>query len=381
MSDGLDINDRESLEAWLEDQPREAAVWIASRAAARVLPVWWEAVLTEEWAGEDMLTPLTVLRNLLISFVAANMPTTELKSAAAAAVDGGIVGLPFSAATNAEGAARAAVSAFVSDKPVHSAGSAGFSSSRAVLVYNGAPDVWSAISTDAKQLAQGDSQYSIRLWPIEAHPLKPEWEGVRRRVQSQSDASDWQFWIDWYDALLDGCPMLGDAGRTWEMLKQIALIDPATWDKGPEVVNPVIRGIWELHRLRAEVAALQAENAAFLAAPASEVQRGHNQPPEGLVDDAPEVARQITIIWDGLDEAREELERDAPDKGVLRAIAEGILAALNAVVAYCGKVADAVVISAAKIGGGAVGTAVLDHVVNNGRLMQFAKDLLAFGGG
>jgi hypothetical protein len=100
-----------------------------------------------------------------------------------------------------------------------------------------------------------------------------------------------------------------------------------------------------------------------------------------LVDDAPEVARQITIIWDGLDEAREELERDAPDKGRLRAIAEQILAALNAVVGYCSKVADAMVISAAKIGGGAVGTAVLDQVANNGRLMQFAKDLLAFGGG
>ena len=146
-------------------------------------------------------------------------------------------------------------------------------------------------------------------------------------------------------------------------------------------MNPVIREIWELHRLRAEVAALQAEKAAFLAARASEVQRGHNQPPDGLVDDAPEVARQITLIWDGLDEAREELERAAPDKGVLRVIAERMLAALNAVVAYCGKVGDAVVMSAAKVGGGAVGTAVLDHVANNGRLMQFAKDLLAYGGG
>jgi len=64
-------------------------------------------------------------------------------------------------------------------------------------------------------------------------------------VQRRSDADDWQFWIDWYDALLAGRPMLGDAGRTGEMLEQIALIDPATWDAGPEVVNPVIRGIYE----------------------------------------------------------------------------------------------------------------------------------------
>src|SRR6056297_3599681 len=204
---------------------------------------------------------------------------------------------------------------------------------------------------------------------------------VKWQIANSEDAQDWQFWIDWYDSLLDGRPMLGDSGRTWEMLEQIALIDPATWDRGPEVANPVIREIWELHRLRAEVSALQAEKAAFLAARASGAQRGHNQPPEGLVDDAPEVARQITIIWDGLDEARDELERDAPDKGVLRAIAERMLAALNAVVAYCGKVGDAVVMSAAKFGGGAVGTAVLDQVANNGRLMQFAKDILTFGGG
>jgi hypothetical protein len=89
------------------------------------------------------------------------------------------------------------------------------------------------------------------------------------------------------------------------------------------------------------------------AARASEARRGHNQPPEGLVDDAPEVARQITLIWDGLDEAREELERDAPDKGVLRAVAERMQAALNAVVAYCGRAGDAAVMSAAKVGGAA----------------------------
>ncbi len=249
-------------------------------------------------------------------------------------------------------------------------------------------DILSEWLTDYDSLSLQELKLNLRLW-FAHNPLNGLWDIIRQETRhaspnddlSSSSMSDWQFWIDWYDALLDGRPMLGDAGRTWEMLEQIALIDPETWDKGPEVVNPVIRGIWELHRLRAEVAALQAEKAAFLAARASEAQRGHNQPPEGLVDDAPEVARQITIIWDGLDEARDELERNALDKGVLRAIAERMLAALNAVVAYCGKVGDAAVMSAAKIGGGAVGTAVLDHVANNGRLMQFAKDLLAFGGG
>src|SRR6056297_2331593 len=395
MGEDVDIRDRESLEAWLEDQPREVAVWIASRAAARALPIWWQAVLIEDWARKRDLAALPVLRCLLKTVVFAKMSKNDLAMAAtqafaaAKAMDsisdsGSAIALAAtinaaaSASRSVDTDAAVANAAAQSAKIMHSA-----STGAAVVV--AAEAAWTAVETDAKNSLDGVLPNSIPLWSIQAHPLKPEWKGIRRRVQSQSDAADWQFWIEWYDALLDGRPMLGDAGRTWEMLERIALIDPATWDRGPEVVNPVIREIWELHRLRAEVAALQAEKAAVLAVRASEAQRGHNQPHEGLVDDAPEVARQITIIWDGLDEAREELERDAPDKGRLRAIAERMLAALNAVVAYCGKVADKTVTSAAeaagKLAGRAAVVAAIDQVANNGRLMQFAKDLLAFGGG
>jgi hypothetical protein len=308
-----------------------------------------------------------------------------LRAAAAKTKDYGVIGKPFSAASSADGAARAAASAVAADRSARPAALAAFSAARAADTVHGATDLWASIRTDAKHLAEGAALDAIALWPIDAYPLRPEWNGVRRRVQSQPDAEDWKFWIEWYDALLEGRPMLGDAGRTWEMLEKIALIDPETWDRGPGAVNPVIREIWELHRLRAEVAALHAEKAAFLAARASEAQRGHNQPPEGLVDDAPEVARQITIIWDGLDQARDALEEDAPDKGLLRTIAERMLAALNAVVAYCGKVADAVVMSTAKETGKLVARSVyvasLDLIVNNGRLMRFVKSLLAYAGG
>ncbi|WP_297768388.1 hypothetical protein, partial [uncultured Roseovarius sp.] len=83
MSESVDIKDRESLEAWLKDQPRESAVWIAFRAAARVLPVWWDAVLTEEWARERDLTAL-LLRSVLISSVAAVVPTDDIRANVAA---------------------------------------------------------------------------------------------------------------------------------------------------------------------------------------------------------------------------------------------------------------------------------------------------------
>ena len=48
--------------------------------AARVLPLWWDAVLTEDWARKDDLTALPVLRSLLISSVAALVPTDDIES-------------------------------------------------------------------------------------------------------------------------------------------------------------------------------------------------------------------------------------------------------------------------------------------------------------
>jgi len=396
MSESVDIKDRESLKAWLEDQPREVSVWIAFRAAARVLPLWWDAVLREEWARDLDVTALPVLRITLISVVAATAAQFRYSQTAYAAREAiyreittashgmrkrpsvEIMGLDSAIST----VAAVAEVTYTEATAISGAASATETSTE-VVEYASA--VWTSVRADVEQVALHGIPDAFPLWTDGTWLFSAQWQAIKWQVANSEGSEDWHFWIEWYESLLAGRPMLGDAGRTWEMLEQIALIDPATWDRGPEVVNPVIREIWELHRLRAEVSALQAEKAAFLAARASEAQRGHNQPPEGLVDDAPEVARQITIIWDGLDEAREELERDAPDKGRLRAIAERMLAALNAVVAYCGKVADKTVTSAAeaagKLAGRAAVVAAIDQVANNGRLMQFAKDLLAFGGG
>ncbi len=219
------------------------------------------------------------------------------------------------------------------------------------------------------------------LWPDGLGPLARQWSKIKAQVAASADAADWQFWIEWYDAQLAGRTMLRDPVRTWDMLEKIALIDPATWDAGPEAVNPRIREIWELYRLRVEVAALQAEKEAFLASRASQAQRSHNQPPEGLVDDQPELARQITIVWDSLDEARDELEQEAPDKGLLRKIAERLMSALTAIAKFFGKVATAGVLAMSVTVGGKVGSEIADHLIADGRLTQFAKDLLTYASG
>src|SRR6056297_3954088 len=87
MGEDVDIRDRKSLEAWLQDQPREVAVWIASRAAARVLPLWWDEVLSQEWKSTRSLTALPVLRRLMITFLIAKSPTVEIEIALEAAAN------------------------------------------------------------------------------------------------------------------------------------------------------------------------------------------------------------------------------------------------------------------------------------------------------
>ena len=382
MVEIADIKDRDSLEVWLQYQPREVSVWISSRIAMRILPQCWAAVLTEDWLHGNDVNALPIMRSLLISSVAAFRPKDLIRAAAekAGAVSAGYK-CPRDLTAAPAAAANAAAAAFAPEANFLSSALCVPDNATSYRAAFAADDSWQAIRTDAEQAGTRPLPDALPLWPYGENPLEKDWSDINASVANAPDAADWQFWIDWYDAQLSGRTMLPDPKRTWDMLEQIALIDPATWDAGPETVNPIIREIWKLHHLRSEVAVMQAEKEAFLAARASRAQRSHNLPPEGLVDDQPELAHQITIVWDSLDEAWDALDQDTPDKGWLRAIAERLLSALTAIGQYCAKVADTTVMSAAKVGGPVGVTTLIDHLANNGRLMQFAKDLFTFGAG
>ena len=67
MVEIADIKDRQSLEAWLKEQPRESAVALTHRAAMRVLPLYWDWVQNDAKARKGDLTALPVLWASLIS--------------------------------------------------------------------------------------------------------------------------------------------------------------------------------------------------------------------------------------------------------------------------------------------------------------------------
>ncbi|SFN69934.1 hypothetical protein SAMN04487859_10771 [Roseovarius lutimaris] len=266
MVEIADIDSLGRLEAWLNGQSHEVAVCIAPRAAAWVLPIWWHAVLSEDWARGREWTALTVLRCTLISYVAAKMPNEDIKRVAsnAAATARTSASLASGAATHAAAAHAAFSAAFAastafSDEPVNTAFNAFAASinsaSTAAAGSNNhsysvsdpstpAFAIWQSFRADASQMKDEEILVFTPLWQQGVGPFDGLWEKINGFVEGGDSPHDWQFWIEWYQALLDGRPMLGNAARTWEMLEKIALIDPKDWDQGPEVVNPVINGIW-----------------------------------------------------------------------------------------------------------------------------------------
>ena len=164
------------------------------------------------------------------------------------------------------------------------------------------------------------------------------------------------------------------------MLAEIATQPDRFWQGTDDAADDRIARIRERHDLLEEVRALKTERDALREGRASRAQRSHNMPPE-LVDAPDEVAREIVVVWDRPEEAEAELEKLEPDPGRLAAIAQAILAGCRAVLAYCGKVADAAVVEAALGVGAAGGVWVVDHVLLSGRMTDFAQRLLAYAGG
>jgi hypothetical protein len=234
-----DIEDKESLEAWLKDQPRETALWIASRAAARVLPVWWNEVLTEDWARQGDLSALPILRCVVTSSVAATGLTVDMKRASDAAA--------LAAASTAGHAADAASAAFLAaagdaNAPFATAAAARAAAAPFASSANFA-DAWAPVRSDCATLAADRSLAAAPLWPDRANPLQDRWDAVIARLRDDPPpGGPWDFWRDWYQGLLEGTPMDAD------LLTRIALIDPEDWDAGPERVNPMLAEMVAEHR-------------------------------------------------------------------------------------------------------------------------------------
>ena len=231
-----------------QDDARQhaCATFIASRAALRVAPAAIQFYEFHNSARERHLTSLVLWRHLLISSVAATVPTNDIKAAARIA-DAVAADAPFSIETVAK-AARASVFAVASSvfAASEAASVARFAARAAGTV---AADIWAEVLHDAalwlEHASQRDGTLAITIAPLWSteNPLEHDWHNLSEKLLASDTpdkrGADWSFRVKWYDDILAGNP------QNWKMLHEIAIAFDINWKARARKVNDRINGIVE----------------------------------------------------------------------------------------------------------------------------------------
>ena len=208
-----EVQDRESLERYLEalpeDERREVAVRVAFRAAARVLPIAALNFASSQAYIMRDLTAVSIFGALSIAGVAALTSTPAIAT---------------SAADNASFTATAAA-----DKP-------SFAVAAAYASY--LADIW-----DFARLDLTDGEHGP-LWGDGAIPdaLVQVWADAKTAMGKDPKA-DWSFWIAWYERVLAGRDFLPN-----DMAPILNELRKADWNKGPAHINPLFDGVLAKYR-------------------------------------------------------------------------------------------------------------------------------------
>ena len=239
MVEIADITDRESLETWLESQPRRFSEILAHRAAMVVLPVYWESLLAKSGVPRSSINFLPSLWSSLVSGTIAFHPSSEISAAlrgaasystraiSAAGISGNDKG---GYAGDATGYAATYSSSYSVADAVRNAGKV----IDCVIIAVGS-DIWGYIRADCRLLFEGKDLSHQKLWLHSNSGLFEMWLDVKEHMLS--DDVDWNFWVRWYEASMEGEPM------NWVMSKRIALIAPKDWERGPLHVNGLVAEI------------------------------------------------------------------------------------------------------------------------------------------
>ena len=321
------IKDKDSLKSWLEARPEETrqrdAVKIAHRSAMRALPIFIHS-LAGTRTQESPITALPILRANLTSGTYAENPAPEVKKAAySAATASYSASSPSTAGTTADASTAADAAAVAT---AHAAMAAGAATARS--------PTWNRMKDDIAALERDRSPERSALWSDYPELFQRSWAAARDWLGANPGHD---FWVRWYEAALEGRPLTGDWDSHWQLLTDIALLPDDDWAKGAEQIAKLIAEIEERHRLLAETQRLKTALSPIIASTAP-APIGHNHPPEPL-EEVP-LPRQLTLIWDTLDQAERELSKPKPEKSVLLKIGQRLKDAGIAIASYCGHKAD-----------------------------------------
>ena len=321
------IQDRDSFKEWLDEtnQPREACVALAARAALRVLPLHWSRAATSE-----SFLALPFFRANLIASVAGLAPSellkepkfaSALRTAAANAAD----------IARANGAEPAGYAAQVADTAAYAARAADAADNitstygaHAAVVSNGGMamqhavkmEAWAAIRSDCIILAGNGDLSHLPLFALEP----PEWFNHRLALVSSAATADWSFdwsfWLDWYQRLLDG------REQNWPLLLEISTQDNAFWKGSDAEVNAGIAKIVERHRSNTDLSDETLADAAE-AYPLGETITRDDQARYVVIADAPTIPEDAFELAkrrarDAVDDMRDDVRESNKLRGMER---------------------------------------------------------------
>ena len=267
----------------------------------------------------------------------------------------------------------------------HDGGYAVAGASTASIVANQiAPVIWTEVRKDVKSLTgakTGQPAFATPLWHDGENPFADGWQTVRT-AWAATDDRGWQFWIDWYEAVLDGRPLLGDWDRHWTLLTDIALISDHDWNAGPDKVNPLIGAAHLRHIVRKQAEDLLADHHRLRALEFAtrHPPRDHNNPPEILALDPKaydDVERASGVARAAVEEMRFESQLDRPNPVKLRESADRLSAALTSVLKYLGGKADLAIETLIKWG---VPAGVVWMLTNQDKLAAFLLSVRSLPG-
>jgi hypothetical protein len=245
----VEIKDRNDLDAWLNDRPREDAIALAARTALRIAPISdpagiWDGDIFRgnlEWA----LTSLAFWRAVSVCWLAAigTNRGKELKAAAnmASAAAYGNFREEYSPASTIAYAWQTiaiAVTAVADDRIAALNSPSVF---KGTLIEPGFTT--EAVISDANMIYGGVSSRDLASRPLWFRDIPNwvarDWPQVKRHLLAANEG--WEVWTDWYEDRLRGRPF----NKALEEAR--VLIDADLWEQGPKAVNAEIARLIEAH--------------------------------------------------------------------------------------------------------------------------------------
>lgn len=166
--------------------------------------------------------------------------------------------------------------------------------------------------------------------------------------------TNFKFWKTWYEGILYGSPI------DWGLQREVALIPDADWDKGPEHIAAIIDPIWERYKLKERIEELEA------LLPKDKLSRhgvgGNNPPPD--IGDITSPEQIISITYGAIGVLKAEIEKDEPDKSLLKWAINALEKVLKAIGILGGVFITAGVGAAGAKHGEDIVKSVIEHASN-----------------